>query len=150
LYIVHRDQHIQKTFCLNQQDISSTPKMDRAGFSTISVIGYCWPVIAETRVSSRDQSVWDLWWTKQHLDRFFTDYFHFPMLVSFHQCSQTHISFLSHHQCYMIIEADFVSSLCQTTWWHVPEVSIFIFITEQLVQNCPFVKLNVLMEIPDL
>jgi hypothetical protein len=40
LYIVPRDQHIQKTFCLLQQDISSTPKMDRASFSKISVIGY--------------------------------------------------------------------------------------------------------------
>jgi len=39
-HIVHRNQHIQKTLCLNQQDISSTPKMDRGGFSTILVIGY--------------------------------------------------------------------------------------------------------------
>jgi hypothetical protein len=34
-------------------------------------------------------SVWDLWWTKWHWDRFFPEYFGFPLSVSFHRCSIT-------------------------------------------------------------
>jgi hypothetical protein len=30
--------------------------------------------------------MWDLWWTKWHLDRFFTEYFGFPLSISFHRC----------------------------------------------------------------
>ena len=30
---------------------------------------------------------WDLWWTKQHWDRFFSEYFRYPPSVSLHQCS---------------------------------------------------------------
>jgi hypothetical protein len=33
--------------------------------------------------------MWDLWWTKWHWDRFFPEYFGFPLSVSFHQCSIT-------------------------------------------------------------
>jgi hypothetical protein len=33
------------------------------------------------------QSMWDLWWTKWHWDRFFPEYF--PLSVSFHRCSTT-------------------------------------------------------------
>jgi len=32
------------------------------------------------------QPIWDLWWTKLHRDRFFSQYFSF-LSVSFHQCS---------------------------------------------------------------
>jgi hypothetical protein len=28
----------------------------------------------------------DLWWTKWHWDRFFTEYFGLPLSVSFHRC----------------------------------------------------------------
>jgi hypothetical protein len=31
--------------------------------------------------------MWDLWWTKWHWDRFCSQYFAFPLSVSFHQCS---------------------------------------------------------------
>jgi hypothetical protein len=31
--------------------------------------------------------MWDLWCTKWYWDRFFPDYFGFPMLISFHRCS---------------------------------------------------------------
>jgi hypothetical protein len=31
--------------------------------------------------------MWDLWWTKWHLDRFLSEYFGFPLSISFHQCS---------------------------------------------------------------
>jgi hypothetical protein len=31
--------------------------------------------------------MWDLWWTKWHWDRFFSEYFGFPLSVSFHRCS---------------------------------------------------------------
>jgi hypothetical protein len=30
--------------------------------------------------------MWDLWWTKWHWDRFFPEYFGFPLSVSFHRC----------------------------------------------------------------
>jgi hypothetical protein len=30
--------------------------------------------------------MWDLWWTKWHWDRFFSEYFGFPLLISFHRC----------------------------------------------------------------
>jgi hypothetical protein len=35
------------------------------------------------------QSMWDLWWTKWHWDRFFSEYFGFPLSISFHRCSIT-------------------------------------------------------------
>jgi hypothetical protein len=35
------------------------------------------------------QSMWDLWWTKWHWDRFFPEYFGVPLSVSFHWCSVT-------------------------------------------------------------
>ena len=35
------------------------------------------------------QSMWDLWWKKWHWDKFFPEYFGFPMSISFHQCSTT-------------------------------------------------------------
>jgi hypothetical protein len=31
--------------------------------------------------------MWDLWWTKWHWDRFFSEYFSFSLSISFHQCS---------------------------------------------------------------
>jgi hypothetical protein len=40
-------------------------------------------------VSIPDQSVWDLWWTEWHWDRFFPEYFGFPLSVSFNRCSIT-------------------------------------------------------------
>jgi hypothetical protein len=30
--------------------------------------------------------MWDLWWTKRHWDRFFSEYFGFPLSISFHRC----------------------------------------------------------------
>jgi hypothetical protein len=33
--------------------------------------------------------MWDLWWRKWHWDRFFPEYFGFPLSVSFHRCSIT-------------------------------------------------------------
>jgi hypothetical protein len=34
-------------------------------------------------------SIWDLWWTRWHKDRVFSEYFEFPQ--SFYQCFYTHI-----------------------------------------------------------
>jgi len=34
-----------------------------------------------------DQSPWDVWWTNWRWDKFSSDYFGFPLSVSFHQCS---------------------------------------------------------------
>jgi hypothetical protein len=31
--------------------------------------------------------MWNLWWKKWHWDRFFLEYFGFPLSVSFHRCS---------------------------------------------------------------
>jgi hypothetical protein len=33
------------------------------------------------------QSMWDLWWTKWHWDRFSPEFFGFPLSISFHRCS---------------------------------------------------------------
>ena len=33
------------------------------------------------------QSIWDLWWTKGHWDRLFSEYLGFPLSISLHQCS---------------------------------------------------------------
>jgi hypothetical protein len=33
--------------------------------------------------------MWDLWWTKWHWDRFFYEFFGFPLSISFHWCSIT-------------------------------------------------------------
>jgi hypothetical protein len=30
------------------------------------------------------RSMWDLWWTKWHWDRFFSEYLGFPLSISFH------------------------------------------------------------------
>jgi hypothetical protein len=31
--------------------------------------------------------MWDLWWTNWYWDRFFSEYFGFPLSISFHLCS---------------------------------------------------------------
>jgi hypothetical protein len=50
-----------------------------------------------------DQSMWDLWWTKWHWDRFFFQYFGFPLSVSFHRCYITRKNekklIICHHSC---------------------------------------------------
>jgi hypothetical protein len=33
--------------------------------------------------------MWDLWYSKWHWDRFLSEYFGFPMSISFHRCSIT-------------------------------------------------------------
>jgi hypothetical protein len=35
------------------------------------------------------QYMWDFWRTKWHWDRFFPEYFGFPMSILFHRCSMT-------------------------------------------------------------
>jgi hypothetical protein len=37
--------------------------------------------------------MWDLWWTKWHWGRFFSEFFGFPLPISFHHCS----IFICHH-----------------------------------------------------
>jgi hypothetical protein len=37
--------------------------------------------------SRPDHTMWDLWWTKWHWDRFYSESFGFPLSVSFHRCS---------------------------------------------------------------
>jgi hypothetical protein len=44
------------------------------------------PVTTEVRVHAR-MSMWDLWWTKWHWERFFFEFFGFPLSVSFHRGS---------------------------------------------------------------
>jgi hypothetical protein len=39
--------------------------------------------------SSPAQSMFDLWWTKWYWDRFFPEYFGFPLSITFHRCSIT-------------------------------------------------------------
>jgi hypothetical protein len=38
-------------------------------------------------VSLPGQSMWDLWWTKWHWDRLFSEFFGFPLSISFHRRS---------------------------------------------------------------
>jgi hypothetical protein len=44
-------------------------------------------LLSQTKTSPSSLSIWDLWWTKWHWDRFFIQYFSFPLSISFHQCS---------------------------------------------------------------
>jgi len=43
--------------------------------------------ITEVTLQVTGQSVWDLWWTKWHWDRGFSQYLCFPLSISFHRCS---------------------------------------------------------------
>jgi hypothetical protein len=52
---------------------------------------------AEDPVRSRGQSMWDLWWTKWHCDRFLPEYLGFALSVSFHRCSITKKRIKNHH-----------------------------------------------------
>ena len=45
------------------------------------------PFYREVPVSISGHSMWDLWWTKWHWDRFFSEYLVFPLSVSCHQSS---------------------------------------------------------------
>jgi hypothetical protein len=36
--------------------------------------------------------MWDLWWTKWHWDKFLSNFFGFPLSISFHRCSPKLIS----------------------------------------------------------
>jgi hypothetical protein len=45
------------------------------------------PLIAEARVRSRFSLCGMFWWTKCYRDRFFSEYFGFPLSISFHCCS---------------------------------------------------------------
>jgi hypothetical protein len=54
--------------------------------------------------------MWDLWWTKWHLDRFFPEYFGFSLAISFHRCSikmerQKNKTSSSPQGCTMILKA---------------------------------------------
>jgi hypothetical protein len=47
-----------------------------------------WAVTAEGGPRSiPGRSMWDLWWTKWHWDKFFSEYFGFSVSISFHRCS---------------------------------------------------------------
>jgi hypothetical protein len=48
-----------------------------------------WPLTAKDRVLFPVDSVWNLWWKNWHWDRYFSEYFGFPLLVSFHRRSTT-------------------------------------------------------------
>jgi hypothetical protein len=59
------------------------------------------PPTAEARIRSRGQSMWDLWWTKWHWDRFFPEYFGFPLSTSFHRCSITRKRTKTNHHLHL-------------------------------------------------
>ena len=65
-------------------------------------------LIAETRVHSQAQCMWDLWEGKWHWDTFFPKYFSFSLSVPFHQ----HIR----HRRYLIFAVDSVGK--QSTCHH--------------------------------
>jgi len=46
-----------------------------------------WPLATEEWWSVSGQAMWNLWWKQWQWDRFFSDCLHFPLLVSFHQCT---------------------------------------------------------------
>jgi hypothetical protein len=45
------------------------------------------PLTAEPRIRARGQVMWNLSWTKWHWDRVFSEFFDFPLSISFHRCS---------------------------------------------------------------
>jgi hypothetical protein len=44
-------------------------------------------IMINYRVPIDNYFYWSLWWTKWHWDRLFSQYFSFPLSVSFHHCS---------------------------------------------------------------
>jgi hypothetical protein len=58
------------------------------------------------------QFMWDLWWTKWHWDRVFSQRFDFPLSISFHQCSI--LIFLSFCHLRYIIRAIQNTFLCHS------------------------------------
>jgi hypothetical protein len=47
------------------------------------------------------QSMWGLWWTKWHWDRFFPEFFGFPLSNSFHRCSITRKRTKNNHNLHL-------------------------------------------------
>jgi len=58
------------------------------------------------------QSVWNLWWTKWHYDRFLSQHFGFPLSVSFHQWSILIIMFVI--PVTFVIKLDWSVCICLT------------------------------------
>lgn len=78
---------------------------------------------AEICVCILGQSLWEWWQTKWHWNRFFSEWFRFPMLVSFHQCIILLFNSSSHWHC-IIFAVDSIiqqNALClfhhRFLWW---------------------------------
>jgi hypothetical protein len=79
----------------------------------------CWPLTAET------QSVWDLWWTEWHWDRFFSEFFGSPLSIQYtiSPLLCTHLS-LPHEVCDSPDQAARYHTLGPKLWassltWHL-------------------------------
>jgi hypothetical protein len=58
------------------------------------------PPTAEARVRSQ-VSPWNLWWTKWHWDKVFSEFFGFPLSISFYRCSITRKRTKNNHHLHL-------------------------------------------------
>jgi hypothetical protein len=100
-----------------------------------------YPPAVEARVRSRGQSMWDLWWKKWQWDRFLSEYFGFPMSVSFHWCSITrkrttnnnHHRHLQHRVAQEASKLRCVRSVCCGALHHLKKCAVILRITENTI-----------------
>jgi hypothetical protein len=77
----------------------------------------CYPRLSLNIPSFPDQSMWDLWWTKWHWDRFDSKYCYFLISVSFHQSLFIH-SFI--HS--FISDEWYISWTIDCVKWHTQKI----------------------------
>jgi hypothetical protein len=71
---------------VRNEEVLQTVKVERNIVHTIKRRKANWIGRGGTS-SNPDRSMWDLWWAKWHWDKFFSEYFGFPLSISFHRCS---------------------------------------------------------------
>jgi hypothetical protein len=93
------------------------------------------------------QSMWDLWWTKLHLDRLFSQCLSFALSLSFHQCSVSHSVIF--HQCYTVLSFDMSPNntlkKSPQVWFgrYVPNCTVNFVLTTVRTSNLTMMLLNV-------
>jgi hypothetical protein len=56
--------------------------------------------------------MWDLWWTKWHWNRFFSEYFGFPLSFPFHRCSIKMENEKKAHLHHRVAQKAFKAAVC--------------------------------------
>jgi hypothetical protein len=81
------------------------------------------------KLNHTGQSMWDFWWIKWHWDRSFSEYFGFPLWISFNLCSiirkkkTKKINFLHHRVAQYASRLRFVRSICCRALQHKTKIN---------------------------